>query len=218
MPQIPAMIEGTAGSRPLESSNPDLLVTTGAAYWAHLLVAGGSLPTGGDGGLTVAPAAIREIVNYSVGVKTFEQDENGEYTVPVYTEIIPRESRRGPAAEVMETRLDKYLEDGLEHCRTTGNCPDNDEETGIFADLFYKNKDGMTRIPVVIYSSEESTPELEQAEKMGEVYIIGLPPSGKKGQPVLIALGHDADGILRGRSIDIESGNSERIVIERDKR
>lgn len=216
MPQIPAMIERSARSKPLESSNPDLLVTTGAAYWAHLLVAGGSLPTGDGGGLTVKPEDTIQIVNYSVGVKTFDQDGKGEYTVPVYTEIIPRESRCGPAGEEMETRLDRYLADALEGYRRTSKCPGSDAAAGIFADLFYKNRDGMTRIPVIIYSSEEAKPALERARKMGEVYIMGLPPNGKKGQPVLIALGHDADGILRGRSIDVESGRSERIVIKRE--
>ena len=216
MPQIAKMIHDFTGNEPLESSNRELLVATGAAYWAHLLVAGGTLPTGDGGGLMVSSdQGIRGIVNYSVGIKTFEQDEKGEYTVPVYSQIIPRGSCRGSASDTFEERLDTYLQTALKHYEKTRECPENDEDAGIFADLYHKSRDGMTRIPIVMYSGHEDSPDLEKAKKMGEVYIMGLPPNGKKGQPVLVALGHDADGILRGRSVDIDSGNCENIVIER---
>ncbi len=37
MPMVPKMIEGVMGKPPFRHGNPELLVTMGAAYWAHLL-------------------------------------------------------------------------------------------------------------------------------------------------------------------------------------
>jgi molecular chaperone DnaK len=210
MPQIPRMIEEVSGRPPLKSTNPDLLVTIGAAYWAYLLVAGGSIPCGGV--ILTVPQGT-EIVKYSVGVKTMEQDDQGRFTRNVYTELIPPLSKRGAKAEVFDRQLDDYLQQALDKYKTNGDFPDNDENAGIYADIFNKTEDGMTSIPVEIYSSKESPPTLEKAASMGKVYL--MVPGGKKDEAVLIALGHDCDGILRGRSMDVESRCTEKIVIQR---
>ena len=214
MPQIPEMIKSVTGTEPLESRNPDLLVTVGAAYWAHVLANGGPV----TGGLMVP--TMTEIVDYSVGVKTFQPDQDGKYTIPIYSEIIPPGSKRGPAADTFRTRLDEYLEQAIsefnEQIQKGGSYgkPNNDPENGIFCDLYHKNADGATRIRTAVFSADESGASIDQAREMCQIELT-LSPDGKRGDPVLAAMGHDADGILQGRFVDLNSGTRRDFIIER---
>ncbi|MBL9164746.1 MAG: Hsp70 family protein [Planctomycetaceae bacterium] len=216
MPQVIEMIADVAGSKPLETSNPELLVTNGAAYWGHMLAAGGSIQTGGGAGLTITAEGIREIVHYAVGIRTLEMDDGGQYSIATFTEIIPRESVRGPADEVLEQRLEEFIVNALDSYARNQELPGGDGSGGVYSKVFFKSEDKMMRIPIQIFSREDDSQTLEQAQKMGEVAIMDLPADGRRGEPVLVALAHDADGILRGRSADITTGRQASIVIRRN--
>jgi len=98
MPMVRRMVETVMGRPPLQYKNPELLVTIGAAYWAHLLdgAANISVPVPGpDGTLTNMDitAGLRDVYP-AVGVQVLRPDDQGKL-VPANSLVVPEDAEEG---------------------------------------------------------------------------------------------------------------------------
>ncbi len=151
MPMVKSMIAGLTGRPPLVHRNPDLLVSIGAAYWAHLLREGASVPVmvpdaqgrGQPRQVSVQQRDLIEIAAYSVGVEVLRMDAQGRLD-RVNAVLIPKGARYGK----------------------------------VFEKEFQTSLDGMTEIPVVLYKGESSDPG--ECEPLLEFTIMGLPPGAPR--------------------------------------
>lgn len=125
MPMIRKMIEDVMGKPSLQHGNPELLVSMGAAYWAHLLQPDSTINVyqSTPGGDVATPVGLQEfpgeISCYAVGVKALESDSQGgwqEYN----SEVVPNAA------------------------------PFNQ----IYDKEFQTSEDGMTEIPIELYKGE----------------------------------------------------------------
>jgi molecular chaperone DnaK len=190
MPMVRKMIEGVIGRPPLQHKNPELLVTVGAAYWAHLIQKGVvvtvPVPAAGDPDGTPLPTAVSmgpqgiTDVSFAVGVEVLRGDGRGGWT-RFNSVIIP------------------------------ANAPYETE----FTKEFRTSEDNMTEITVVLYEGE--SPDINECKRLMEFTIAGLPPGRPKGQPVHVTLKFDANGIIRGTAIDVNTGQKVDIVFDRTK-
>jgi molecular chaperone DnaK len=188
MPMVKKMITGVLGRAPLEYKNPELLVTIGAAYWAHLLQSTGTVqmavptPDGGRQTTTVSmgPAGITEIASEAVGVEVLRPDGPGQW-------------RRSNA--VIVPRAAAYERDFKKEFQTT--------------------EDDMTEVPIVLYKGDAD--DLDQCEQLMTFTIGGLPPGRPAGQRIEVTLRYDSSGILRGTAVDLATRKACDIVIDRDK-
>jgi molecular chaperone DnaK len=187
MPMVKKMIEGVTGKPPLVHRNPELLVTIGAAYWAHLLQEGAGVPVlvpGPQGPetkeVTVDAQGLIEVSAYAVGVEVLRPGAQGGMQRGNAV-IIPRGARYG--------------------------------ET--FEKEFRTSQDNMTEIPIVLYKGDSTT--LDDCEPLVTLTLSGLPPGRPKGQPVRVHLGYDDSGIIRGRAEDVSTRKEVEIVIDRSK-
>jgi len=125
MPMVRKMIEGVTGRPPLQHRNPELLVTIGAAYWAHLLQSGSTIvvPVAKADGTVqktkVAVGGLTDTTLYSVGVEVLRAD--GQGGVKRYNSVI---------------------------------IPANAEYGKEFEKEFRTAEDGMTDIPLTMYKGE----------------------------------------------------------------
>jgi molecular chaperone DnaK len=99
MPMVRKMIEGVMGRPPLQHRNPELLVTIGAAYWAHLLTGIGipQPPSPGQDTPTtvmVAPGGLTDTAVYAVGVEVLRPDGQGGFA-RFNTIVVPAGARYG---------------------------------------------------------------------------------------------------------------------------
>lgn len=190
MPMVMECVTRVMGETPLHHKNPDLLVTTGAAYRAYLIgaspeelaesgTAEGAAPTiqTRDGAITMLPGG-GDIGN-PVGIEVVEVDDAGN--------IARREN------VVLIKRGAQYNE--------------------IFEQEFGTARDGMTEIPLVFYEGDSADPE--ECTRLADVTIEGLPPNRPAGRPVKVRLWYDRNGIICGQAIDRESGKDIEIKIER---
>jgi molecular chaperone DnaK len=188
MPMVRKMIEGVLGRPPMQHRNPELLVTIGAAYWAHLLEEGSVVvvPVAKSDGtvektpVVVKPGGLSDQTLYAVGVEVLRYDAQGE--IKHYNSVI---------------------------------IPANSDYGKEFEKEFRTFEDGMTEIPLTLYKGEEG--EVEKCEQLMEVMIPGLPPGRPKGQRVKVKLSFDASGIIRGSALDVATGQKVEIVIDRTK-
>lgn len=190
MPMVKRMIEGVLGRPPMQRKNPELLVTIGAAYRAHLLQPGTKIITEvpkAEGGCEVkpvgiAPGGITDIAAHSVGV-----------------EIVR------PAGQGQWARFNSVI-------LPTG-VPYEKE----FKKMFRTAEDDMTEIPIVLYKSQYDTPNISECERLMVFTITGLPPGRPAGQEVEVTLRYDSSGILRGTAIDVATQKACEIVVDRSK-
>lgn len=188
MPMVKRMIEGLLGRPPLQHRNPELLVTMGAAYWAHFLQAGNSVsvrvttPDGGRGAVPVGmiPGGLTDIASHAVGVETVRPDGNGGWT-RFNAVIVPV---------------------GASYAKE-------------FKKRFQTTEDGMTEIEIVLYKGD--SPAVADCEELIRVTIAGLPTGRPAGQPVDVSLQYDRSGVLRGAAVDVETGKACEIVFDRAK-
>ncbi|MEK9137722.1 MAG: Hsp70 family protein, partial [Bacteroidota bacterium] len=187
MPMVKKMIESVMGKPPLQHRNPELLVTIGAAYWAHLLQEDSSvsvhvLTPGGrveSKKVTVSPGGLTD-TGYAVGVEVLRPDAQGQMT-KFNAVIVPDGARYG-------------------------------EE---FDKEFRASEDNMTEIPIMLYKGD--SPNLDECEPLMMFTITDLPPDRPKGQPVKVTLGYDSSGIIRGTAIDVNTDQKAEIVLDRNK-
>jgi molecular chaperone DnaK len=188
MPMVKKMLEAVTGRPPLMYRNPELLVTIGAAYWAHLLQAGASVsvpvPAPG-GGTTTAVVSVDskglvEVSAYPVGIEVLRDDGSGKFE-RFNSVVIPRGA--------------KYGEEFTKEFRTA--------------------EENMTEITVVLYKGESG--KLDECERLVEFTITGLPPNRPKGQAVRVTLGYDDSGIIRGRAVDVSTKREVQILVDRSK-
>ena len=185
MPMVREMIESVTGRPPLQHGNPELLVSKGAAYWAHLLegkaVSGRSKkPDGQTEAVDVKVSTDKpiDIASYAVGVevtRTDDPDRLGHKNAVIL-----------PAGTALGERRERTL---------------------------YKTEDGMREIRIIIHRSDVDTDDLDLCTKLATVTITGLPDGGSKGDPVQVALGHDSDGIIRGEAEDVSTSTKVDIEI-----
>ena len=197
MPIVKEMLKRITGTDPMQYGNPELLVTIGAAYYAHLLNSGLSAPAvpqpapsaGGDGTPQPGPApataparsggvVIIDTTATSFGIAALRRASNGGYE-EVYAEVLPKNIKYG------ESRSKD----------------------------FEKVDDNMAEIEIVLYKSESG--DLAGATQVATFKIDGLPPGGRKGEIVRVEMGCDLNGILRGSALDVISGRAVPIEIAR---
>jgi molecular chaperone DnaK len=188
MPMVKKMIEGVTGRPPLTHKNPELLVTIGAAYWAHLLQEGAQVPVpvpqpGGGTVVTPVGAGIVEISSHAVGVEVLRSDGKGGWA-RFCTAIVP-------------------------------NGADFDKD---YKREFRTAEDGMTEIPIVLYKHEKGdTDDLSQWQPLMNFTISGLPPGRAAGQLVEVTLRYDRSGVLRGTAVDVATRKACDILVDRSK-
>jgi molecular chaperone DnaK len=197
MPMVKEMLKRVTGADPMQYGNPELLVTIGAAYYAHLLKSGLSAtapvqpipnPNTGNGGQqSASPASpvpprggvvIIDTTAKSLGIAALRRTGNDGFS-EVYAEVLPKNSRYG-------TSQNKDFE---------------------------KVEDNMTEIEIVLYESESG--DLSSSPQVATFKIEGLPPGGRKGEIVRVQIGCDLSGFLRGSALDIKSGKSAHVEIDR---
>jgi len=170
MPMIPRMIESVMGKPPLRYSNPELLVSMGAAYWAHLNQKESKITVpikDLDGGieekeLVVSDGGLTDISFYSVGIEAMKPDGQGGWQKQISV-IIPEGS--------------SYAEE--------------------FGKDFQTTQDDMPEIRIKLYKADSTI--IEECEYLATFTII-VPPGLKKGTGVNIKLGYDESGIIRGKA------------------
>lgn len=197
MPMVKEMLKRITGVDPMQYGNPELLVTIGAAYFAHLLKTGLSdttvnqpIPTtSGDGSQQTnpspAPAPTRtggvviiDTTATSFGIAALRRTSNGGYD-EVYAEVLPKNIKYG---------ISRFKD-------------------------FEKIEDNMTEIEIVLYKSESG--DLGSSKQVATFRIDDLPTGGRKGEIVRVEMGCDLNGILRGSALDVTSSKSVPIEIER---
>ena len=187
MPMVQTMVEEVTGREPLRHGNPELLVSIGASYWAHLLNRGATVRVtvpADDGGaenreVSVEPAGMTDI-GFAIGVEVYRPDGTGEMRKAVSNVV--------PAGRPLGERQEK-----------------------VFATM----EDGQTEIEVVVYEGDSEEPA--ECRFLMTFNITGLPPERPRGSLVKVTLGYDPDGIVRGEAIDQESGQKVAIAVDRSR-
>lgn len=128
MPMVKKMIEGVMGRPPLQHRNPELLVTVGAAYWAHLLTGAPipvPVPQPGGGHKTedvrVDPGGLTDTAAYAIGVEVLRPAQGGY--APCNAVVVPAGARYGETSE----KEFRTSEDGMTEIHITllkGDSPD----------------------------------------------------------------------------------------------
>jgi molecular chaperone DnaK len=125
MPMVRKMVEAVMGKPPLEYRNPELLVSIGAAYWAHLIEGDGTVvvpvkqPDGTMSDQDVSVKGLTDIALYAVGVEVLRPDAQGK-----------------------ETKFNRVV------------VPAGAAYGQQFEREFQTSADGMTEIPVVLYKGD----------------------------------------------------------------
>lgn len=186
MPMVRKLIEAKMGRPPLQHGNPELLVTIGAAYQAHLLegkAISRPIPdAAGNVNLTpiqVQPGGISDTSFYSVGVEVLRPDSQGQLA-RFNSILVPKGTPYG---------------------------------RDVVSKDFGVAEDGVTEIYIILYKGESN--KTEECEQLATFIITGLPGGRRRGAPVQLALGYDNNGILRGKATDMQSGREVQIAVER---
>jgi molecular chaperone DnaK len=83
MPMVKRMVSKVLGKDPFTHRNPELLVTIGAAYWAHLLQPGTIIivpdGSGGKTNMSVPTSGLTDTSTYGIGVEVLRPDGKGGY-------------------------------------------------------------------------------------------------------------------------------------------
>lgn len=190
MPMVRQMIEEVMGKPPIQFGNPELLVTIGAAYKAHLLT-GGNIPVTSineDGIIEKTDVVLEggDISRYAVGVKVLAKDSEGEQ-VGRHSVILPSGIPFGEEKK----KLFETSEDGM---------------TDIDIEIF-KNES----------TEPEDLANLDLCDHLLTVSISGLPPGRPKGQGVMVKLYYDESGILRGEAKDVTTDRTTDFEFDRSK-
>jgi molecular chaperone DnaK len=186
MPMVREMVTRKMGREPIMHRNPNLLVTIGAAYWAHLLTEGevNIIETTDDGGREKRPMVVsqpEDISTYAVGIEVVRPDSKGGW--------------KGYNAVILEPQT-KYGADPIE--REFGTSEDN-----------------MTEIRIALYKGESE--KLDECDPLVVFTLSGLPPNLPAGSRIKVQLGYDYNGILRGKALVVNTGQSVDIVYDRTK-
>ncbi len=193
MPMIKECVTRIMGEEPLHHKNPDLLVTTGAAYRAYLMGASAAEGPGGgkddkgeptivtrNGAITMLPGG-GDIGN-AVGVEVVTVDESNQVTGKENVVLIKKGAQYGE----------------------------------IFEQEFGTAFDGMTEIPLVFYEGDSA--DTGECTRLADVTITGLPPGRPAGRPVKVRLWYDRSGIVSGQAIDLETKQDVEVKIQRWER
>ncbi len=210
MPAVRELVERIMDKEPLTHGNPELLVTTGAAYWAYLTGTGvvGEGDEAEGEGEAEGPVVLGE---------TRDEDNNRVATgIQLQTEG-PVDI--GQAVGVKEvTNAEQVERDGAEPewaCREV--IPEDSPFGEFYEETFEVAFENMNEIPIEIYEGAERS--LEGREPLAKVMIQTAAP---KGTPVHVRLKYDEDGVITGEAeahVRDEQGNvaiqNEDIRIER---
>jgi molecular chaperone DnaK len=188
MPMVREMVEAKMGRAPIQHGNPELLVTIGAAYYAHLLTGKPvPKPVPQDDGtveqkdVVVKQGGLTDISAYAVGVEVLRPDGKGGMG-HFNAVVVPSGARYGE----------------------------------VFNKEFSVVEDGVTEIHIVLYKGD--SPNLDQCEQLMSVTISGLPPGRPARLPVVVTMSYDDGGILRGKAKDVTTGKDVDIVFDRSKK
>lgn len=199
MPMVREMIAAKMGKPPLQHGNPDLLVTIGAAYWAHML--GSAVPHGPDQQAPPPAPVEKKEAGPTGGTQTTK--------VEVLTTGL---TDTGNAVGVEVVRLDTQ---GKRARFNSVIVPQGARHGDEFEKTFSTSEDNMTEISVVLY--EGDSPDLGLCKQLMTFTIGGLPSGRPKGRRVTVNLGYDRSGIIRGRAIDDETKSAAEIIVDRSK-
>ncbi len=188
MPMVHDMVQDVMGKPPLQYRNPELLVTIGAAYWAHLLDPDAEVEVileKDDGSKERVPLQVSEggltDTGFAVGIEVYRPDGQGGTTKAV-ANVIPENTLLGS--------------DPIEK-------------------VFATSEDGQTEIPIVVYEGTSEDPEA--CHQLMTFTITDLPPNRPRGKQVKVRMGYDASGLIQGEAEDVETARKVNIVIDRSK-
>jgi molecular chaperone DnaK len=187
MPMVRQMLTAKMGRAPLQHGNPNLLVTSGAAYKAHLLQSGATVvaevpqPDGTRQRQDIGISEVLDIAAHAIGIGVIQADGDG---VPhlVNAVLLPAGTKYG------DTPIKR---------------------------LYQTTEDGMTEITIELF--EGDSPDVGQCQRLMTFTISGLPPGRPKGQFVEVCLGYDKNGVIRGSAIDKSTTKPVEIVIDRSQ-
>jgi molecular chaperone DnaK len=152
MPMVAKMVESVLGRPPLRHKNPELLVTVGAAYWAHLLKSGQTIPvpvqtvSGQKETKQVKVGGLTDVTMDPIGVEVFRSDGQGGYK-SCNAVVVPGGAR--------------YNE--------------------VFSKEFATSEDGMTAIPIVLYKGDsDSVDQCERLMEVTISGLPGGRPRGQR--------------------------------------
>ncbi len=190
MPMVRKMATLKMDKEPILHKNPNLLVSMGAAYWAHLLSGDAtvSVMVSGPNGkknktdLQVPTEGMGDQSTYSVGVEALRPDGKGGF----------------------ESFNSVILESGSKY---GGQKKEK---------VYGTSEDNMKAIRIVLYKGESE--DLNDCRKLAEFTITGLPPGLPAGTAVNVLLGYDQSGILTGKATLADTGKSVDIVYDRGKK
>ena len=188
MPMVLNMVSQKMGKKPIRHGDPNLLVTIGAAYWAHLKTEGNTvdapIPTSDGpkkGPIVVASGGITDVSTYAVGVETVRRD--GEKGWTSYNSVI------------------------IESGTTYGENPVEKE--------FATAEANTTAIPIILYKGDSEN--IDECEKLVEFTLEHLPSDLPEGTRIRVSLGYNQNGILNGKATLVKTGQSIDIVYDRSK-
>lgn len=188
MPMVSEMIENVTGKPPMKYDNPDLLVSKGAAYWAHLIEGKTitQIVEDEDGQVEeqqvhVPVDNVTDVATYCVGIEVQRPDQNGDMK-PYNRVLLPSGMAYGES-------IDKE---------------------------FYKVEDGMEEIEICLTISDHETEDINECRILAAFTISGLPQAGKKDEPVRVRLGYDENGMICGEAEDINTGAKADIAVDRE--
>ncbi len=188
MPMVRDMVTGKMNKEPITHRNPDLLVTIGAAYWAHMLSEGGYVKVPDkrdDGSKVLTPVVLKssqDISTVGVGIELLRPDGKGG--MESYNQVILKKGAVYGAEPVIKE--------------------------------FATAEDNQDAIRIALYDGESE--KLEECTLLVECTITGLPPNLPAGERIRIELGYDNNGIIRGRATVVTTGQSIDIEYDRSHR
>jgi molecular chaperone DnaK (HSP70) len=190
MPMAKDSVTRLMGEPPLMHKNPELLVTVGGAYRAHLV---GTPAVGGAAG--DAEAATQPTIQTRDGAITLLPG-GGDLGKPIGVEVVEVDRAGNVTRRLNEVLIEAGAESGK-----------------VFEQVFGTAYDGMTEIPLIFY--EGDAPDPDDCTRLADVTIEGLPPGRRAGRPVKVRLWYDRNGIVCGQAIDVETQKEVEIKISR---
>ena len=195
MPMVARMIEGLMGKPPFQHRNPELLVTIGAAYWAHLIQGKKSDPNRENPIEVIVKDQDGTVRKESVQVKTGGLTDISFYAVGV---AVLRPDGQGSMKEVNAVIVPNGTKYGAE-----------------FKKEFQTSEDNMKEIPIILYKGESE--RIDECQPIMTFTITGLPSGLKRGTRVFVTLGYDDSGIIRGSAIAQTGGSGHKVDIVVDR-
>lgn len=185
MPMVKAMLTEVFGRAPLEYKNPQLLVANGAAYVAHAMDQGATIPLPGPSGeagsgqsVSISADSITDITCHAVGMQVIRKGSDGEPR-PVNAVVLGKGSVFGERFDIVTETL----------------------------------FDNQTEVCIRLFEGDQEDPE--ECTHLMDFRIEGLPANRPRGRPIRTTLWFGTNGIINGRAVDLETNSEIEIHYDR---